>query len=82
MSELKLVKAIIIGDGHIDKKGSIRLHHSKKQEEWLDKKINILNNADIKTRKKCPRSNIIKHIIIGLLMIICISQKSIGRHAD
>lgn len=53
MSELKLVKAIIIGDGHIDKKGSIRLHHSKKQEEWLDKKINILNNADIKTRKKC-----------------------------
>ena len=38
--------------------------------------------VSIKTRKKCPRSNIIKHIIIGLLMIICISQKSIGRHAD
>ena len=51
MSILNLVKATIIGDGHVTPTGRIKFKHCARQEDWLKHKANILNSANIKTGK-------------------------------
>jgi len=38
-----LIHGILLGDGHVDKRGRLRLSHSAKQFEWFDAKRSALN---------------------------------------
>lgn len=40
---------MVIGDGHISQQGTLKMTHSKKQEEYLEFKKDLLNSVGIKT---------------------------------
>jgi hypothetical protein len=45
-----IINSMIIGDGHIDKKGRICIQHSLKQKEWLYYKKDVLENSGYKVK--------------------------------
>lgn len=50
MSEKSLVRALLIGDGCVDKRGRVLLHHAIAQKEWLMYKIGILEKQGFKVK--------------------------------
>lgn len=69
-NETALIIALLLGDGHLTSKGSICINHSEKQKDYIQYKVNILQNIFKGKPIKIHKSkSIIKNKIYNTLSI-------------